>query len=431
VIQRPHARPEFPAWLIPVAYVVASLVGGFLFPQFEYKYLSAYGHGMSVSSAQAFLSSVASGMMSLTAIVFSITFLMVQFSASAYSKRLTLLSGRDPIIWNSLGVFSATFVYALATLPYVDRERDGKVPYFSTLVVGILLTLSVILLALLVRNLGQLQITHMLRMVGDKARKVIRETYSVAGTTVSAQTATLKASAIGIQSGVPLQTLVHSGQPHAIAYFDIASLVRTAQGAGVVISLECAVGDTVAEGASLVRVFGAGKRIPDEVLLRAIHFAWDRTFEQDPKYAIRLLVDTGIMALSPAVNDPTTAVQTIDQIEDLLHRLGQCELDAGYVADPNGDLRLIFPTPTWEDYLSLGFDEMRVYGSSTVQVLRRMRSALNDLLGSLTNPDRTDAVRRYLHHLDDTVAHSELDALDRATALQEDPQGIGSSRRVR
>ena len=104
-----------------------------------------------------------------------------------------------------------------------------------------------------------------------------------------------------------------------------------------------------------------------------------RTFEQDPKYPIRLLVDIAIKALSPAINDPTTAVQTIDQLEDLLHRLGSADLDAGYVSDKNGALRLVFPTPTWEDYLTLSFDEIRQFGSSSIQVTRRMRSALSSV----------------------------------------------------
>src|SRR5467141_2460896 len=91
---------------------------------------------------------------------------------------------------------------------------------------------------------------------------------------------------------------------------------------------------------------------------------------------IRLLVDIAIKALSPAINDPTTAVQAIDQIEDLLRRLGGHDLDAGYARDADGDLRLIFPMPTWEDYLVLAFDEIRHYGSDSVQVMRRLRSAL-------------------------------------------------------
>jgi uncharacterized membrane protein len=108
--------------------------------------------------------------------------------------------------------------------------------------------------------------------------------------------------------------------------------------------------------------------------MQAIELATERTFEQDPKFAIRLLVDIAIKALSPAINDPTTAVQAIDQIEDLLVRLGRRELDVGYGRGPSGAVRVIVPMPTWEDYLTLSFDEIRQFGASSVQVMRRLRS---------------------------------------------------------
>ena|SRR6516225_5665845 len=99
----------------------------------------------------------------------------------------------------------------------------------------------------------------------------------------------------------------------------------------------------------------------------------ERTFEQDPKYAIRPLVDIAIKALSPAINDPTTAVQALNQIEDLLLRLGRRELELGNFRDRDGQLRLIVPYPAWEDFLRLAFDEIASYGAQSVQVMRRMR----------------------------------------------------------
>ena len=193
--------------------------------------------------------------------------------------------------------------------------------------------------------------------------------------------------------------------------------------------MACAVGDTLVEGDVLLRVHDAGTPLPEEALLRAVHLGRERTFEQDPKYPIRLLVDIAIKALSPAINDPTTAVQTIDQLEDLLRRLGSAELDAGDVADADGALRLVFPTPTWEDYLTLAFDEIRHFGSSSVQVMRRMRSALVGLADSLPSQERVEAVRRYLEHLDRVIGASPFDVEDKRMARQEDRQGIGLSRR--
>src|SRR5208283_4878665 len=195
------------------------------------------------------------------------------------------------------------------------------------------------------------------------------------------------------------------------------------------IVMTCAVGDTLIEGTALLHVHGSGAPLPEDALRRAVHLERERTFEQDPKYPIRLLVDIAIKALSPAINDPTTAVQTIDQLEDLLRRLGASELDTGRAADGDGTIRLVLPTPTWEDYLTLAFDEIRQFGSSSVQVMRRMRSALVGLKDSLPSEERVNAVRLYIEHLDHVIEASPFDAEDRRMALQEDRQGIGLSRR--
>jgi uncharacterized membrane protein len=167
----------------------------------------------------------------------------------------------------------------------------------------------------------------------------------------------------------------------------------------------------------------------ERVLMRTVRLANSRTFEQDPKYAIRLLVDIAIKALSPAINDPTTAVQALDQIEDLLRRLGRRELDAGRAFDTNGVLRLIFPVPTWQDYLALAFDEIRQFGGMSVQVMRRLRAVLVGLADTVTVEERRAEVTRYLDHLSLDIGRSDFDDLDQAAALQEDRQGLGLSRK--
>jgi uncharacterized membrane protein len=193
--------------------------------------------------------------------------------------------------------------------------------------------------------------------------------------------------------------------------------------------MECAVGDTLVDGTLLLRIRDAGKQLSEPLLRRAIRLGTERTFEQDPKYPLRLLVDVAIKALSPAINDPTTAVQAIDQIEDLLRRLGRAGFDTGHAIDTDGDVRLIIPMPTWDDYLTLAFDEIRQYGAGSVQVMRRLRSALVGVAESLDSADRAEAVKRYLAHLDRAIDHSPLDAEDRAVARQEDRQGLGLTRR--
>ena len=189
-----------------------------------------------------------------------------------------------------------------------------------------------------------------------------------------------------------------------------------------------AVGDAVVTLTPVLCVHGALRPIDEEALGNAIEMGEERTFEQDPKYAIRLLVDIAIKALSPAINDPTTAVQALDQIEDLLLRMGSRRLEIGECRDGDGQLRLVFPCPTWEDFLRLAFDEIRYCGARSVQVMRRMKALVSDLSSRLPE-DRRPALRHWEQRLQATIARSFDDMEEKQEASVEDPQGLGVPRR--
>ena len=349
-----------PLWMIPMAYALASVLGAFTLPRLETALLPGFTSTISVASAQSFLATVASGMMALTGIVFSIAFVMVQFSAVAYSPRLVQWLGRDKVLFHAMGVFIATFTYSLATLAWIDRNGSGQVLWCSTLLVGGLTMASTLLFALLVQRITSLQITNVLQFIGERGRAVIRETFPRGEDVASVIDAAEEARG---DLGPVTQTLRYQGNPRSIARFDIPALVRQASQADAVIVLDNAVGDTMVDDTVILRVHGARAALAERALLKAVHLSDERTFEQDPKYPLRLLVDIAIKALSPAINDPTTAVQALDQIEDLLRRMAKCRLDAGYARDAAGRLRLVFPMPTWLDYLALSFDEIRFYGA--------------------------------------------------------------------
>jgi uncharacterized membrane protein len=413
-------------WLIPMIYVAASVVCGLTLPRIEAAYLGSHTPNLSVASAQAYLSAAASGMMSLTAIVFAMAFIMVQFSAIAYSPRLVIWFIRDQAVFHSLGIFAATFIYALFALAWIDRGATGVVPLLSPMLVGVMLIVSVLLFSRLMQRLVDLQITDVLHLIGDKGREVIDAMFERTDVSVGVASELAKRAAERARLAAATQTLTYSGKPRTIAELEVDALVRLARQGNATVVMICAVGDTLVEGTVLMQVHGG--QLPDKV--RAIRLERERAFEQDPKYPIRLLVDIAIKALSPAVNDPTTAVQTIDQIEDLLRRLGNRALDTGYATDAAGIVRLVYPMPTWEDYLTLAFDEIRQYGATSIQVLRRLRSALVDLAASMANTERADVVRQYIEQLDLDIDHSPLDPKDRLRARQEDRQGLGLSRRA-
>jgi uncharacterized membrane protein len=266
---------------------------------------------MSTTAAVAIFTSVGTGMLSLTGIVFSLLFVMVQFSAIAYSPRLALWIARDRVIWHALGVFVATFIYAMAAIAWLDRNRSGMVLFFSGSLVITLLLASVGMFVALVQRITALQINNMLAFTGDHGRGIIEKMYP------PIQAPIASAEPEEFQSVSVTQTLLHSGGPRAIQALNAPALFQMACVSGGIIEVVSSVGDTVVEGTLLLRVHGGRVTISDLDLRKAVEMGTERTFEQDPKYAIRLLVDIAIKALSPAINDPTTAVQALDQIEDL------------------------------------------------------------------------------------------------------------------
>ncbi|MGH7049620.1 MAG: DUF2254 domain-containing protein, partial [Acetobacteraceae bacterium] len=373
----------------------------------------------------AFFSAVSSGMLALTGVVFAIGLVVVQFSAAAYSPRLVVMFASSPILFHTLGLFFATFAYSLAALAWTDRGGSGTVPLFSTILVMILLVASMLAFVKLIQGVNDLQINNVLQLIGRRGRAVIRDMFPHLADSAAS---TVEETATTLYLPQAAQTLRYSGEPRVIASLDIATLVRLAQSVNAIIAIECGVGDTLVAEAVLMRVHGAANEVPEALLMRAIRLATCRTFGQDPKYAIRLLVDIAIRALSPAVNDPTTAVQALDQIEDLLRRLGFRQLDTGCVRDGNGAVRLTFPVSTWQDYLALSFDEIRQFEATSVQVMRRLRAALLGLGGLIPTEDRRIAVPEHLGHLNLGIDHSGFDALDQAAARLQDRQGLGLSR---
>ena len=409
-----------PAWLIPLAYAAGALTLGFTVPRLANSVLPGFVSSVSVNAAIGIYSAVASGMIALTGIVFSLTFLMVQFSATAYSPRLVLWMARDPIISHSMGVFTATFLYAIAALAWVDRAGSGRVPLVGTVLVTAFLIVSVIMFITLIQRVGMLQVNRMLTFTADQGRKIIENLYP------PLDTPPCPASAVDARPPC-LQTLYHHGLPSFIQEVDIPVLVEIARRNGHVIELVASVGDSALEATPILRVLGVGPPVQEDKLRAAIRLGRERTFDQDPKYAIRLLVDIAVKALSPAINDPTTAVQTLDQIEDLLLRLGRRRLEIGAFADKTGNLRLLMNFPTWDDFLRLALDEIRFYGAASIQVMRRMKALVNELI-SILPEERHPALSHWQLRLQMTVDRSFADRFDKLDASNEDRQGFGSSR---
>jgi uncharacterized membrane protein len=223
--------------------------------------------------------------------------------------------------------------------------------------------------------------------------------------------------------------VVRSDGAGAIQAVNVDGLARWARRHDCLIVLPHPVGDFVTEGESLVEVHGSnGSTLLVERELRGfVALGLERTIEQDPAFAIRIMVDIATMALSPAVNAPTTAVQVLDYLEDVLRLIGTQEL-TGWMARRDGDGRLLVvgPVPSWEQFLALGTTEIRLYGGGAIQVVKRLHAMLQ-ALREVVRPEFRAAVDEELAKLEATVAERFGNSADLPWAVLADRQGLGGA----
>src|SRR6516162_152827 len=211
-----------PRWVIPMLYTLASVTAGLILTRLEHAYFAGYAENISVGSALAFFSSVSSGMIALTGIVFAIAFVLVQFNALAYSPRLVIIFAGSPRLFHTLGIFFATFFYSLAAIAWTDRGGSGTVPLFSILLVAILLIISMVAFAGLVQSLSDLQIHNVLQVIGARGRSVIRAMFPLIPDGADPNR---EGTELACRLGPMTQTLTHSGEPGVITRFDLDVLV--------------------------------------------------------------------------------------------------------------------------------------------------------------------------------------------------------------
>jgi uncharacterized membrane protein len=167
-------------------------------------------------------------------------------------------------------------------------------------------------------------------------------------------------------------------------------------------------------------------KIDQRRLRSQVAFGRERTIEQDSTFAFRVIVDIAIKALSPAINDPTTAVIALDQLQRLLRAVGDRDLHNERILDRDGQLRVLFRTPNWTDFVQLTFSEIRHYGAGNLQVARRMRAMIENVLPSLPEA-RVPAIRHEQDLLDRTLQNVYVFREDMALARIPDSQGLGGA----
>ncbi|MFI6146970.1 DUF2254 domain-containing protein [Streptomyces sp. NPDC051109] len=375
----------------------------------------------SASTASTVLSSVVGSMVALLGFVVTIGVLVVQQATGTLSPRYMRLWYRDRLQKAVLATFTGTFAYAYSLLRGIESD---SVPDLGVTLSGVAVSVSLVLLLIYLNRF-----THNLRPVA------IADLVARLGEKVLVQGAQHLHRHAAHDGAFPPYagpvTHIRSESGGVIQAFDAAGLIAAAVRDDCVLVLAHQIGDFVPPGTTLVEAHGSAPSPDPRRVSGLVALGTERTIEQDPAFALRILVDIAIRALSPAVNDPTTAVQVLNHIDTFLHTVGRARLREQYVlADDRGRPRLVVQGRSWEEYLRVGVTEIREYGATSLQVCRRLRALLEDLLET-QSAEHLPAVRAELALLDESVLRTFTDPARRASARTADRQGIGGGRRPR
>ncbi|MGC2341576.1 MAG: DUF2254 family protein, partial [Methyloceanibacter sp.] len=228
------------------------------------------------------------------------------------------------------------------------------------------------------------------------------------------------------QVNAPDRIVTHRGTSAIVLAINLEALIAEASRVDGMIEVVPRVGDFVAGGEPVFLLHGGGSAFDERKLRGSVAFGPERTIEQDSTFAFRVIVDIAIRALSKAINDPTTAVLAIDQLHRLLRNVGKRHLHDEQIMDDAGYLRVIFPTPNWDDFVQLACREIRLYGAENFQIARRLRAMLGNLTKTLPE-SRRPALRLELELLDRTIEKLYPLPEDLAVARIADTQGLGGS----
>ena len=374
------------------------------------------------ASAREVLSTIASSTMTFTGLVFSVTILVLQLASSQFSPRVLRTFLRDRPSQMCLGIFVGTFVFALFGLRNVhdpSDEFDLQVPALTVWVAIVFAIGAVGAFIYLVHHIAQsVRAVTVLQRVGDDTRASLSRLYP---------------EGIGDELEEPQRRMV-DGEPTLLVRADHRSGVLEAVDeerlwalvtkSAAAVELVPTMGDFVPRGSVLFKIWGDVDELDIDALVGSTNLGEERSMRQDVPFGLRQIVDVAERALSPSINDPTTAVQAIDQLHDVLRILVDRRFPEPWRADDDGRLRLVLPRPDWSSYVHLAFDEIRSSGQGSIQIMRRLRFMAEDLL-AVAPSFRRRALQEQIELLDASIRRSFADRTDAVRARSPSPQGHG------
>lgn len=377
-------RHRLRAGLTQLLFVAAGLVAGIFVPKIT------VSPQLSSGKIVDLLFTAGVTVISLVTVIYSLLFVVVQWVSGAFSMRLALFRD-DPIVWRAFAYAIGLFVFCFTAAFAIGNDKTVSVivPVLAlALVVGALALMRV----LQTRALVSMLLAPTLTAITERGRGILVGLYPP----VPAACPPL------VDLPSPTRTVTWAGQPAVLQQLHLEPLVAAASAAGSVVVFRQAVGATLLAGLPVADVHGGDPG--QDAVLRAVVTGPERSFDQDPLLAFRLLADIALRALSPAVNDPATAVEAIDSLEGLLSLLAARTGRADQLADDAGAVRVILSLPRWEDFARSCLDDLIAAAAGSPMVLLRLRDLLARL-GEQAPPAAADIVATRAAWVDDSLAH--------------------------
>ena len=373
---------------------------------------------LGVSGAQAMLNAIISAMLSFVVFTFGSLLVALQIASGQMTPRIiaTILV-RDNVVRYTTGLFIFTLLFAISAINRIQATVFQLVAFFAACLCVLCFGAFLFLIDHASRLLRPISIVG---LVGKAGLAVIEGTYPDPSLSV------VEIGNFRNKLPAPDRIVPHRGISEIIVAANLGDLIRLAEQSSGVIELVPQVGDFIATDEPLFRLYDGASSIDERELRSIVAFGRERTLEQDPTFAFRIIVDIALKALSPAINDPTTAVIAIDQLHRLLRSAGRRNLRTDELLGQSGELRVVFRTPNWEDFVHLACTEIRFCGASNIQIARRLRAMIENLIETLPK-HRHAALQQELSLLDRQLERCFVYPEDRALARVGDSQGLGGA----
>lgn len=402
--RRARQRLFSPFWAVPATWCLVAVLAGLALPEIgpERSAWMPFLFTAGADGARTVLATIAGAMISVTGLVFSITIVVLQLASSQFTPRVVRTFLDDRLTQHTLGVFAASFLYALTVLrsvgdPVPAQESGAPVPQFAVTVAFLLVLGAVAMFLAFIHHIANsISVTEIVHQVADETRGLLKRSI--------ARRADLPETPPELPE-LRRQTVARAQCSGRLDTVDLELLTRCAAEREARIELLYPLGSFVPAGAPIAMIrFDADDGSDwDALISRGIGLKRERSTAQDVTYGLRRLVDIAERALSPGTNDPTTAVQVLDELHDILRVIAAAPDPYPVQHDRDGLPRLITSEWTFAQYLDLAVDEIAHWGRSTLQIPRRLREMLTDLAVAAA-PAHEPVVRAKLEELEQLPA---------------------------